>query len=129
MTLSTVYRFNNGTATLQASVTNFESDDLPGGFVPVFHRGDANDTSLVDLTDGVFILNFLFSGGPVPPCLDAADSDDNGTIVLTDAVYVLNFLFSQGPPPPAPGPSGSPCGEDPTVDAREDLGCVDYEGC
>ena len=36
---------------------------------PVFNRGDPDDNGAVQLTDGIFILNFLFLGGegPVEP--------------------------------------------------------------
>ena len=29
--------------------------------------GDADETALVNVTDAVFILNYLFLGGPAPP--------------------------------------------------------------
>ena len=36
-------------------------------FQPVFHRGDANGDGQINITDGIFILNFLFLGGaPLP---------------------------------------------------------------
>jgi hypothetical protein len=78
-----------------------------------FIRGDADRNLLVNLTDGVFILDNLFRGGAEPPCLDAADTDDNGVVNLTDAVVVLNHLFQGGTAPPAPYPD---LGTDPTAD-------------
>ena len=59
---------------------------------------------MVQLTDGIFILNFLFLGGDAPGCLEAADADDNGTIQMTDGIYILNFLFLGGGAMPAPHP-------------------------
>jgi len=96
---------------------------------PVFYRGDSDGNGGFDLTDGVFIFNFLFSGGPTPECMDAADSNDSGLLDLSDGVFILNFLFVGGPPPPDPGPPGeAPCGPDP--DAKPDtLGCDLYDGC
>lgn len=78
-----------------------------------FIRGDANQDGIVDLSDAVFTLNYLFLGGEVPKCLDASDVDDSGIIDLSDAVYLLNNLFLGGqviPPPNA-------LGEDTTDDA------------
>ncbi len=68
----------------------------------------------MNLTDAVFTLNQLFSGGPRPACPDAADADDSGSVNLTDAIVVLNYLFRQGPVPAAPG--AEECGRDPTPD-------------
>ena len=39
--------------------------DVPAG--PLLVRGDADDNGAVQLTDGIFILNFLFLGGGEPP--------------------------------------------------------------
>ncbi len=89
-----------------------------------FRRGDADSSRVLDLTDAVFELNYLFLAGATPTCLDAADVDDSGVIDLTDSVYNLNFQFLAGPPPPAPGHLA--CDVDPTPDANGvDLGCAE----
>jgi hypothetical protein len=79
-----------------------------------FIRGDANADAdppdkIVDLSDPIFILNYLFQGGPEPPCREAADADADGELNLTDGVYLLNYLFKAGPAPPHPFPGcGTP---------------------
>ena len=78
-----------------------------------FLRGDADGKNKLLITDAIFILSFLFLGGPDPPCKQSADVDDNGTIGINDAIRLLNFLFLGGPEPPPP--QGS-CGLDPTLD-------------
>ena len=92
---------------------------------PLFVRADADDNGAVQLTDGIFILNFLFIGGAAPTCGDAADADDNGALQLTDGIFILNFLFLGGASPPAPGLD---CGEDP-ADPNDALGCETFNGC
>ena len=96
---------------------------VPAG--PLFVRADADDNGAVQLTDGIFILNFLFIGGAAPTCGDAADADDNGALQLTDGIFILNFLFLGGASPPAPGLD---CGEDP-ADPNDALGCETFNGC
>lgn len=88
-------------------------------------RGDADaDGTMNALADTVFLLEYGFLGGPVPPCFDAADSDDDGVInALTDAILILEHGFYDGPPPAAPYPA---CGLDPTDD---DLDCVAMAAC
>jgi hypothetical protein len=88
-----------------------------------FLRGDVVDDGKLDLTDAVVIVDYLFVGGAVPPCLKAADVDDSGDIDLTDAVHLLGHLFLGGPPPSSPRGS---CGADPTVDG---LGCESHDAC
>jgi hypothetical protein len=78
-----------------------------------FIRGDADGSGVINITDGIFILNFLFIGGDEPPCRDAADADDSSAVNITDGIVVLNFLFLGGAQPEPPYPA---CGVDPTDD-------------
>ncbi|HVR75220.1 MAG TPA: hypothetical protein VMT52_12850, partial [Planctomycetota bacterium] len=99
-----------------------------------FVRGDANADGVINLTDAVAVLGYLFLGSEAPPCLDAADADDSGADqpTLTDAVRILAWLFLGGlePPPPTPSsPSYAPgdCGVDPTPD--DGITCDDFAEC
>ncbi len=78
-----------------------------------FRRGDANDDGTVNITDGVFIFNFLFTDlVDTLACREAADANGDSGINITDGLFILNFLFgADSPRPPAPGPEA--CGEDP----------------
>jgi len=93
--------------------------------LPVFLRGDPDGNGTVQLTDGIFLLNFLFLGGDSPGCFDAADADNNGTIQMTDGIYLLNYLFLGGAPPPEPFEG---CGPDPAEPADK-LGCESFSSC
>ncbi len=88
-----------------------------------FSRGDANADGRTDLSDAVFVLNFLFLGGGEPPCKKSADNDDNGNLEITDGIYLLNYLFLGGRV--LPPPFGK-CGVDPTEDG---LSCEVYDRC
>ncbi|MFQ5653262.1 MAG: hypothetical protein ACE5GW_00850 [Planctomycetota bacterium] len=91
---------------------------IPGPVDPDFRRGDANQDSLHDISDTIYLLAHLFAVGTAPPCLDAADMNDDGLVDIADAIAGLNTLFGgAGPlPPPSAG-----CGPDPTADL---LGCA-----
>ncbi len=78
-------------------------DDDPG----VLMRGDADDNGSINVTDVIYLNNYLFAGGPAPPCWDQGDVDDNYSINITDPIYLSNWLFNGGPPPP--GPNGDYC--------------------
>lgn len=79
---------------------------------PQFIRGDVNNDVVVNLSDPVFILNYLFNFGPLS-CEDAADGNDDGNVDLADPVYLLTYLFASAQPPAAPFPE---CGDDLTAD-------------
>ena len=89
-----------------------------------FQRGNPNGDVSFDLSDGVFILNFLFLGGDRPDCLDSADADDDGHLTITDGIAVFGFLFFGFDALPTPGPRG--CGLDPSLD---DVPCDAFPGC
>jgi|GEM_PF-1721715 len=107
-------------------------DGDPGGPVdppppagPQFVRGDADDNGIVNLTDAIFNLNYLFIGGAAPTCMDASDADNNGSLQLTDGIFILNYLFIGGAPPPDPN---GECGLDPEEPA-DGIGCETFNSC
>lgn len=77
-----------------------------------FIRGDSNRDSVVDISDAIKILLYLFRGDELS-CLDAADVNDDGSIDISDATYLLSYLFRGGPMPSLPY---SEAGVDPTLD-------------
>jgi len=90
---------------------------------PQFRRGDANADGVADISDGIYVLGFLFLGGAAPLCDDAADTNDDGAVDLSDAPALFGFLFLGQAPPPSPLES---CGDDPTDDA---LSCEAFPPC
>ncbi|MBN1443878.1 MAG: CotH kinase family protein, partial [Planctomycetes bacterium] len=84
-----------------------------GSGTTLFVRGDSNESGIVDLSDAVSTLLYLYLGGGRPACLDRSDANDDGVVDISDAVFTLNYLFLGGKqiPPPYPEP-----GIDPTPD-------------
>jgi hypothetical protein len=72
---------------------------LMGGEAEGFLRGDANHDGVINLGDGIYILNYLFKHGLAPVPIDAGDANCDGATQLGDAIYILNYLFKHGPPP------------------------------
>lgn len=84
-----------------------DADGIPdecGCPVP-FIRGDANADLVIDLSDAIQILSYLFSSGASPAPLDSADFDAGGAIDISDVVSLLAYLFSSGSPPAPPFPA------------------------
>lgn len=67
--------------------------------------GNVNDDALeqVDLSDLIFLVNFLFLAGAEPPCMDEANinGDPGCAVDLSDLIHLVNFLFLGGPGPAA----------------------------
>ena len=61
--------------------------------------GDANGDDLVDIADVVYLINYLYKGGPPPDPLAAGDPNADCVISLSDLVYLINYLYRGGPPP------------------------------
>lgn len=85
-----------------------------------FIRGDANYDDHVDVSDPVFLLDYVFRGGPRPPCQDAADTNNDTRLDISDPIFLLNYLFTGGPQPSEPFPQA---GVDPSDDGSGSLGC------
>ena len=85
-----------------------------------FICGDSNKDDLIDISDPTFLLNFIFSGGAAPPCMDAADANNDTRLDISDAIWLLNYLFQGGPQPSEPFPQP---GVDPSDDGSGSLGC------
>ena len=93
-----------------------------------FTRGDCNDDGNIargtfcDITDSIFLLNHLFTGGLAPPCREACNVNDDDSLDISDAVHGLLFCFLGGTPPAGPFPG---CGTDPTPS----LDCGSFQSC
>jgi hypothetical protein len=61
--------------------------------------GDANGDGQIDVSDVVFLMNYLFIGGPTPQPLSAGDSSGDCVVDVADVVYLINYLFTEGPLP------------------------------
>jgi hypothetical protein len=63
--------------------------------------GDPNTDSVTDITDVIFLLNYLFIEGPPPDPFYTGDVTCDGQITIEDVVFLVNYLFVNGPAPPA----------------------------
>ena len=73
---------------------------IPGAMaVSCSKAGDVNGDSVLDLTDAISILTYLFQGGKEPSCLNSGDVNGDGVIDLSDPIYTLNYLFLGGSAP------------------------------
>jgi hypothetical protein len=80
------------TAEASGGEFNYYAD---AAFVP----GDANGDAAINVSDAVYIINYVFVAGPAPQPLESGDGNCDGTVNVSDAVYLINHVFTGGPAP------------------------------
>jgi M6 family metalloprotease-like protein len=66
----------------------------------LYLEGDANGSGGVDIDDPVFLIAYIFSGGPPPDPLESGDATDCiGDVDIDDVVHLIAYIFSEGPAP------------------------------
>jgi len=62
-------------------------------------RGDANGDGMIDLSDIVYLITYIYKRGPAPHPIEAGDVNCSGVVELGDIVYLISYLYKGGPPP------------------------------
>lgn len=62
-------------------------------------RGDANGDGAIEISDVVYLLNYLFRDGSPPASFVAGDVNCDDEHGISDVIYLLNYLYKAGPPP------------------------------
>jgi len=64
-----------------------------------YNRGDVNGDGIINASDIVFLIDYLFKSGPPPDPLELGDVNCDELIKCSDVVYLIDYLFKGGPPP------------------------------
>ena len=106
------------------TLEDVDLDGVPDSCQLNFLRGDGNGDGIVNIADGIFLLQSLFANGGNSNCMDAADANDDGSVDVSDVISILGYQFNGTNPPPAPYPN---CGVDPA--GGTSMGCISYTSC
>ncbi|MDH3889881.1 MAG: hypothetical protein OEV49_02255 [candidate division Zixibacteria bacterium] len=71
------------------------ADCLP----PIRGNVDYDWGDAVDISDLIYLVDYMFTAGPSPPCFKEADMNMDFEIDISDLVYLVDFMFTGGPPP------------------------------
>ncbi len=62
--------------------------------------GDVDGDGLpINISDLVYLVDYMFTGGPPPPNMEMADVDGSGGIDISDLVFLVDYMFNGGPEP------------------------------
>ncbi len=61
--------------------------------------GDADNSGLIDIDDVVYMVYYIFAGGPAPIPYESGDADCSGEVDIDDAVWLITYIFSGGNEP------------------------------
>jgi hypothetical protein len=66
---------------------------------PIPESGDCDGSGEIDIDDIIFLINYVFAGGPAPNPLSVGDVNCSSFIDIDDIVYLINYVFGGGPAP------------------------------
>lgn len=66
--------------------------------------GDVDGNQIVTISDALYLINYIFSGGSAPMSLVAADPNCTENVNISDVVYLINYISSGGAAPCAACP-------------------------
>jgi hypothetical protein len=76
------------------------SDSLRYLSCPIAITGDFNMDGLLNSSDIILTVNFIFKNGPDPqPIALTADVNCSGQVTSADIIYLVNYVFKSGLPP------------------------------
>lgn len=74
-------------------------NDIGAHLPKTYTSGDADGNGAVNVSDAVFLINYIFAFGPAPMPLAAGDPNCDGNCNISDVVYIINYIFLGGPAP------------------------------
>ena len=92
---------NSGGQAPAIGISQSDNYVVKAGFVHAtsVKRGDATGDGVINSADIVYLLNYLYKGGPTPVPPEAGDCTCDSVINSADIVYLLNYLYKNGPAP------------------------------
>jgi hypothetical protein len=79
--------------------TRLGNQDVFTARVNCVRYGDANGDGSITPDDVVYLINYLWKGGPPSDPYEAGDVNCDGSVTISDVVYLITYLFRGGPSP------------------------------
>jgi hypothetical protein len=69
--------------------------------------GDADGSGSIDISDAVYLVQYIFANGIPPVSIEAGDANCDHAVDISDAVYLIGYIFSGGSAPCVPSEGSS----------------------
>ena len=56
-------------------------------------KGDINDDGSMDISDLVYLVDYMFGNGSEPPVMSSADCNDDGQVDIADLICFVDWWF------------------------------------
>lgn len=89
----------DGAYTILIGRSMYRPTILTSVLVGSFLCGDIDGDTRINIGDPVYLINYIFKGGPAPNPLAAGDVNADARINIGDAVHMINYIFKSGPAP------------------------------
>jgi len=62
---------------------------------------DQDPQNNIDISDIIYLVDYMFGSGPAPTCTTAANVDGSadGGVDISDLIYLVDYMFGSGPAP------------------------------
>lgn len=77
----------------------FELDDKASCCVGIRGNVDNDPNENIDISDLVYLVDWIYHGGPAPACVPEADMNADNAVTSFDVDYLVNYMFKGGPAP------------------------------
>jgi hypothetical protein len=74
-------------------------DNFENRVVITSQTGDADGNCIVNISDAVYLIAYIFGGGPEPLPYEAGDVNCECIVNISDVVYLIAYIFGGGPAP------------------------------
>ena len=103
-----VLKAGSSHAFIKPAFNNGSQHGFPNILLGEIMCGDADGSGSINISDAVFLIQYIFAGGSAPNPLEAGDADCSGGINMSDVVYLIQYIFAEGPDPCDPNDDGVP---------------------
>ena len=78
---------------------NIDAMEVYGFDCDPYICGDASNDGKVNVSDAVYVINYVFSAGNPPDPMESGEVNCDGMVNVSDAVFIINYVFSSGKAP------------------------------